>query len=139
VPSLNRVFLIGRLTADPELRYTQTGLAVSDLRLAVNRTIQAPDGSRKEETTFVDVTVWRRTAETCAEYLKKGSPVFVEGHLSMDQWESPEGQKRSKLRVTAANVQFLESGRGRGGSEGAQIPPPAPEGPEGGADADVPF
>lgn len=138
MPSLNKVFLIGRLTADPELRYTQTGLAVSDLRLAVNRAYTAADGSRKEEVCFLDVTVWKRTAETCAEYLHKGSPVFIEGRLQMDAWETPDGQKRSKLRVTATNVQFLEGGRGKAGDEGA-VPPAHPEGPDEGADADPPF
>ncbi len=137
--NLNKVLLIGRLTADPQLRYTQGGLAVADLRLAVNHTFEGPDGARKEEACFVDVVVWKRAAENCAEYLHKGSPVFIEGRLQMDNWETKDGQKRSKLRIVAANVQFLEGGRARG-SEGGALPPPAPEGPEeGGADAELPF
>lgn len=137
--SLNKVFLIGRLTADPELRYTQTGLAVSDLRLAVNRSFTGADGARKEETVFVDVTTWKRTAEICAEHLRKGRPVLVEGRLTMDTWETQDGQKRSKLRVTADHVEFLDAGKPRGDDPERTIPPSQPEGPVEGADANVPF
>ena len=105
--SLNRVFLIGNLTRDPELRYTPEGTAVLDLGLAVSRVYTTKDNEKKTEVCFVDVVVWRRQAETCHEYLSKGSPIFVEGRLQFDQWETSDGEKRSKLRVIANRVQFL--------------------------------
>lgn len=120
--SVNKVMLLGRLTADPELRYTPKGTAVCDLRLAMNRQYTDPgSGEKKEETTFVDVTVWSRQAETSAQYLKKGREVFVEGRLKQDQWEQ-DGQKRSKLSVTAENVTFVGGGGGgrEYGGEGAE-------------------
>ncbi len=114
----NRVILMGNLTRDPELRYTPSGTAVSDLRLAVS-TQRGRGNDRQEDTVFVDVTVWDRQAETCCEYLAKGRPVLVEGRLRMDEWEDREsGQKRSKLCVTASNVQFLGGGGDGGGSGG---------------------
>lgn len=123
--NLNRVLLIGRLTRDPELRYTATGTPVADFGLAVNRFRKNPDGTTQEETTFVDITTWSRTAELASQYLGKGRQVFVEGRLKFDQWTSPEGQKRSKLTVVADNLQFLDAkgsapegagGQGPGGS-----------------------
>lgn len=105
--TLNRVFLMGNLTRDPEVRYTPSGTAVGDLGLAVNETYKNKAGETVESTVFVDVEVWARQAETCAEYLYKGSPVFVEGRLKLDQWENQQGEKRSKLRVRADRVQFL--------------------------------
>ncbi|KAF0240335.1 MAG: single-strand DNA-binding [Planctomycetota bacterium] len=120
--SVNKVMLLGRLTADPELRYTPKGTAVCDLRMAMNRTYTDPgSGEKKEEATFVDVTAWGRTAEISAQYLKKGRQVFVEGRLKFDQWEQ-EGQKRSKLSVTADQVTFVDGGGGgaSGGGEGAE-------------------
>ena len=93
--NVNKVLLLGRLTRDPELRYTPNGTAVCDLGIAVSRKWKSPDGSWKEDTCFVDVTVWQKQAEYCAEYLKKGREVFIEGRLTLDQWQSPEGQKRS--------------------------------------------
>lgn len=105
--NLNKVFLMGRLTQDPELRYTPAGAAVCDLKLAVNRRYTTSQGEQKEETCFVTVTVWRRNAELCAEYLRKSSTVFVEGSLRLDVWES-QGQKRSKLIVVAHRIQFLD-------------------------------
>lgn len=109
----NKVILMGNLTANPELRYTPQGTAVTDLRLAVNNK-RGRGADAKEDTVFVDVTVWERQAETCSEYLSKGSPVLIEGRLQMDQWEDREtGQKRSKLRIVAQNVQFLSGGEGR--------------------------
>lgn len=107
--TLNRVFLMGNLTRDPEVRYTPSGTAVGDLGLAVNETYKNKAGETVESTVFVDVEVWARQAETCAEYLHKGSPVFVEGRLKLDQWENQQGEKRSKLRVRADRVQFLGS------------------------------
>ncbi|MHC5077631.1 MAG: single-stranded DNA-binding protein, partial [Planctomycetota bacterium] len=112
--NLNKVFLIGRLTRDPELRYTQTGTAVAEFGLAVNRNYTTAAGEKREETTFVDVIVWQRKAEVICEYMSKGRPIFVEGRLELDKWETKDGQKRSKLRVVADNFQFLGGGPGRG-------------------------
>ena len=110
--NLNKVMLIGNLTRDPELKYTPSGTAVAEMTLAVNRKFKQGD-DWKEEACFVDVTVWSRQAENCAEYLKKGSQAFVEGRLKLDQWEQ-EGKKRSKLGVVAENVQFLSAKSGGG-------------------------
>jgi single stranded DNA-binding protein len=93
--NLNKVFLIGNLTRDPDVRYTPKGTAVADLGLAINRTWTDDEGQKKEETTFVDVTLWGRTAEIAQQYLKKGNPAFVEGHLQLDTWDDKQtGQKR---------------------------------------------
>jgi single-strand DNA-binding protein len=106
--NLNRVLLIGNLTRDPDLRYTPKGTAVTEIGLAVNRIYSGEDGERKEETTFVDVTLWARLAEIAGQYLKKGRPVFIEGRLQLDTWDDKQtGQKRSKLRVVAENIQLL--------------------------------
>ncbi len=107
--ALNKVFLIGNLTRDPELRYTPGGTAVADLGMAVNREFTARDGERKSETCFIDIVVWQKVAESCKEYLHKGSPVFVEGRLQLDTWQTSQGEKRSKMRVVAERVQFLDS------------------------------
>ncbi len=132
MPDLNKVFLIGNLTRDPELRYVQSGTAVLDLGLAINYRTKSGDGTWRDETTFVDVTVWRKQAENCAEYLSKGRPVFVEGVLRMDQWQDKKtGENRSKLKVTAQRVQFL-GGRPSAGGGRSQPGTPAekPEIPE---------
>lgn len=105
--NFNRVLLGGRLTRDPELRYIPSGAAVCEFAIAVNRQWAGKDGEKKEEVTFVDIVTWGRQAETCSEYLKKGRPVFIEGHLTQDRWETPDGQKRNRMRVTAERVQFL--------------------------------
>ncbi len=105
--SLNKVFLAGHLTRDPEVRYISSGRAVADLGLAVNRRYKTASGEEKEETCFVNVTVWGKQAEMAGEYLRKGSGILVEGSLKMDQWES-NGEKRSKLSVTADRIQFLD-------------------------------
>jgi single-strand DNA-binding protein len=115
--SLNKVMLIGNLTREPEVRYTPKGSAVCDLGIAVNRTYVTDSGEKMQETTYVDVVVWSRLAEIAAQYLHKGSPVFIEGRLQMDTWEDKATmQKRTKLRVVADNLQFL--GRREGGDEG---------------------
>jgi len=106
----NKVFLMGRLTRDPELRYTPQGTAVVDIGLATNREYTVGTEKRKE-TTFVDITFWARQAEVICQYLKKGAPLFVEGRLSLDTWES-DGQKRSKLRIVADTFQFIGSRQG---------------------------
>jgi single-strand DNA-binding protein len=110
--SVNKVFLIGNLTRDPELRYTPSGAPVTDLGLAVNRVFNTKDGDRREETLFIDVTVWNRQAENCCQYLRKGRPVHVEGFLRMDSWDDKTtGEKRTKIKVEADRVQFLDSRR----------------------------
>ena len=106
--NLNRVLLIGNLTRDPDVRYTPQAVAVADISLAINRFITTDDGEKKEEVTFVDVTLWARLAEICGEYLKKGKPVFIEGRLRLDTWDDKQtGQKRSRLRVIAEAMQLL--------------------------------
>jgi single-strand DNA-binding protein len=119
--SLNRVFLMGNLTRDPELRYVPSGTAVANLDLAVNRVYLTQTGEKKQETSFVRIVVWSRRAETCAEYLSKGSPVFVEGRLRSRSWETQDGQKRSTIEVVASNVQFL-----RGAQRDKAVPSQAP-------------
>ena len=108
--SFNRVFLMGNLTRDPELRYIPSGQAVTTFTIAVNRTYNSQAGEKKEEVSFVRVVVWARRAEVCNEYLKKGSPVFVEGRLQSRSWEGQDGSKRSTIEVVAQNVQFLSRG-----------------------------
>ncbi|HNX52604.1 MAG TPA: single-stranded DNA-binding protein [Pontiellaceae bacterium] len=140
--TLNRVFLMGNLTRDPEVRYTPSGTAVGDLGLAINENFKNKAGETVESTVFVDVEVWARQAETCAEYLYKGSPVFVEGRLKLDQWTNQQGEKRSKLRVRADRVQFLGAPkRGADAADAPQnsMPPPADfEAPAADED-DIPF
>ncbi len=114
--SYNRVILLGNLTRDVELRYTPSGTAVTEVGLAVNDRRKSQSGEWIEETTFVDITLWGRTAEVASEYLSKGSPVLIEGRLKLDTWET-EGQKRSKLRVVGERMQML-GGRGGGGGAG---------------------
>jgi single-strand DNA-binding protein len=105
--NLNRVFLIGNLTRDPELRYIPSGTAVTTFTIASNRVYVNQAGEKKEDVCFVRVVVWARRAEVCGEFLSKGSPVFVEGRLQSRTWEDQNGQKRSTIEVIANNVQFL--------------------------------
>jgi single-strand DNA-binding protein len=112
--SLNKVFLMGNLTRDPELRYVPSGTAVATFTIAINRVYTSQAGEKKEEVSFVRVVVWGRRAEVCGEYLSKGSPVFVEGRLQSRSWEAQDGQKRSTIEVIADNVQFLRGGSGAG-------------------------
>ena len=113
---LNKVFLMGNLTADPELRRIANGTAVTDLRMAINRTYQGKDGERQSDVLYVDVTVWDRQAESCCQYLKKGRAVHVEGFLKMDSWDDKTtGEKRTKLKVQADRVQFLDRKDDMGG------------------------
>ena len=109
--SYNRVILVGNLTRDIELRYTTGGTAVTDIGLAVNDRRKTATGEWIDETTFVDVTLWGRTAEVASEYLSKGSPILVEGRLKLDTWET-DGQKKSKLRVVCDRMQMLSGGQG---------------------------
>jgi single-strand DNA-binding protein len=133
--NFNRVILMGNLTRDPELRYIPNGQAVANLRLAINRTYKTQAGEQKEEVTYVGVVVWAKQAEACAEYLSKGSPVFVEGRLQSRQWETEDGQKRSVLEVVADRVQFL----GRKKEAGAAPAEDGPAHPGPAADDDIPF
>lgn len=117
--NFNRVFLMGNLTRDIELRHTNSNQAVATIGLAVNRRWRTPDGEDREEVTFVDCEAWGKTAETMSRYLAKGRPVFIEGRLKLDQWEK-DGQKFSKLKVVVENFQFIDSkpGGGEGGGGG---------------------
>ena len=146
--SFNKVMLLGNLTRDPEVKYTPKGSAVADIGLAVNRTYTTDGGEKREETTFVDVTMWGRQAEIAGEYLKKGRPLFVDGRLQLDTWDDKQtGQKRSKLRVVCENFQMLGSrdggegggsggGRSSGGGSRSAKSAPAAEEP---SDDDIPF
>ncbi len=121
--SFNKVILVGNLTRDPQVRVVPSGQPVCEIGLAVNRTwYDKQSNSRKEDTTFVDVTLWGRQAEVAGEYLAKGRSVLIEGRLQLDQWEDKDGQKRSKLRVVGENMTMLG---GKGDS-------PAPSGGGGG-------
>ena len=132
--SLNKVLLIGNLTKDPELRYTPAGVAVANLRLAVNRKYKDKSGEWKEDTCFVTVTAWDKQAETCNQYLQKGRPVFIEGRLQSRSWETPDGQKRNTIDVRAERIQFL--GQMKSGDPSSSHPAsednhePAPSAPE---------
>jgi len=155
--SFNKVILLGNLTRDPEVRYTPKGTAVTELGMAVNRVYTAENGEKREETTFVDVTLWGRTAEIAGEYLKKGRPVLIEGRLQLDTWDDKQsGQKRSKLKVVADGLQLLGSRPGGGGGGGGDdegpnapgsskpAPPPraapsAPSAPSAPDDDEIPF
>lgn len=124
--SFNKVILLGNVTRDPELRYISSGTAVTDIGLAVNDRRKNAQGEWVEETTFVDVTLWGRTAEVAGEYVSKGSPLLIEGRLKLDQWEK-DGKKNSKLRVVCDRMQLLggrgaEGGRNAEGSRGRPRP-----------------
>ena len=141
--SFNKVILVGNLTRDPELRYTPNGKAIAKIGLAVNRTWTSEAGEKKEEVTFVDVDTFGRTAENVGQYMRKGSPILIEGRLRLDQWDDKQtGQKRSKLGVVAETVQFLGSPRGGEGSAAPATARPRPaESPAGSAaasEADAP-
>ena len=150
--SFNKVILLGNLTRDPEVRYTPKGTAVTELGMAVNRVYTAENGEKREETTFVDVTLWGRTAEIAGEYLQKGRPVFIEGRLQLDTWDDKQsGQKRSKLKVVGEGLQLLGGRPGGGGgggggeedSSGGSRPsrpaPPPKAGPSEPDDDEIPF
>ncbi|MCH2059080.1 MAG: single-stranded DNA-binding protein [Verrucomicrobiales bacterium] len=151
--SVNKVILVGNCTRDPEVRFTPKGTAVTDLGLAMNRYYSSDGGEKREETTFVDVTLWGRQAEVAGEYLKKGRPVYIEGRLQMDSWEDKNsGQKRSKLKVVGEQMQLLGSrdGGGGGGFQQGRESAPAQQGSQepaendgaqfsSGDDDDIPF
>ncbi|MBX3358027.1 MAG: single-stranded DNA-binding protein [Phycisphaeraceae bacterium] len=116
--SYNKVMLMGNVTRDIELRHTPNNQAVATIGIAVNRRYRTADGQQKEEVTFVDCDAWGKTAETMSKYLSKGRPVFIEGHLRLDQWKDQEGNNRSKLKVVIENFQFIDSKGGGGGGGG---------------------
>ncbi len=131
--SLNKVLLMGNLTKDPEVRYIPSGKAVCELGLAINENYKGKDGNTVEQAVFVDVVVWDRQAETCGQYLHKGSPVMVEGRLQLDKWKTKEGENRSRLRIRADRVQFLGSPRGNAAvRDGDGDQGPTPGGRDGG-------
>ncbi len=117
--NLNKVLLIGNLTRDPELRTLPSGMAVCSFGMAINRNFTDREGNRREETAFVDVESFGKQAETISRYMNKGRSIFVEGRLKLDQWETPAGEKRSKLRVVLENFQFVG---GRGDDDDRAIP-----------------
>ncbi len=127
--SLNRVMLIGRLTADPEMRYLPSGQPVTQLRLATNRYGTSSEGERREFTDYHDIVVWnigqRKLAEIAGQYLRKGSLVYVEGRLQTRSWEGQDGQKRYRTEVNANDIQFLEP-RGAGGGDVDEAAPRQP-------------
>ncbi|MEI6344118.1 MAG: single-stranded DNA-binding protein [Verrucomicrobiota bacterium] len=125
--NLNKVMLIGNVTRDPEIKYTPKGSAVTDLGIAVNRVFTPEGGEKREETTYVDVTLWGRQAEIAGEYCKKGRSIYIEGRLQLDSWEDKtSGQKRTKLRVVGESFQLLGprpgGAGGGGGSSGSGGP-----------------
>ena len=128
--SFNKVMLMGNLTRDPELRFTPNGAAVANFGLATNRKYKVGD-DLKEEVCYVEITVWGKQGENCAEYLSKGRSAFIEGYLKFSKWETDDGQKRNKLEVVANTVQFLGSRNdSQGDSSTEQVPVP---------EDDVPF
>jgi single-strand DNA-binding protein len=146
IPEQNCVFIAGRLTRDPELRFTQKGQGMSFFSVAVNRRYKdQATGEWKDDTTFVPVTVWGPVAERCKEKLKKGSPVFVEGRLTASEYTDKAGQKRKDMKVTARRVQFLaygaaaaESGEAAGHAHEAEEAQPGAGGDSSGIE-EVPF
>ncbi|HEO71458.1 MAG TPA: single-stranded DNA-binding protein [Candidatus Hydrogenedentes bacterium] len=138
MPDLNQVLLAGRLTSDPELRYTSAGTPVCKMRLAASRYYKSAEGERREDKLYVDVTAWRATAEYCGENLRKGRPIIVEGRLKMNSWEDKaSGEKRNKLEIVANRIQTLDwEDRAAGGASEKPAPraieEPVPE-------DDIPF
>lgn len=122
----NKVILLGNLTRDPELRYTPNGSPVASFDLAMNRSLTAQNGERRDEVCYITIVVWGKQAETCAEYLAKGRQALVEGRLQQRSWETPEGQRRSKHEVVADRVQFVG---GRKDTPVEEAPPPSEEAP----------
>jgi single-strand DNA-binding protein len=129
--SFNKAILVGNLTRDPELRHIPSGAPVCTFDLAMNRSYTTQGGEKRDEVCYMTVVVWGKQGENCAQYLKKGRAALVEGHLRQRAWETPEGQKRSKLEVVAERVQFLGSGTGAKAGAPAEAEPelgePTPE------------
>ena len=144
----NKVLLLGNLTRDPQLSYTPNQTAVVDFGMATNRRWTGQDGSQREETCFVDCRAFGRTAENINKFFSKGKPIFIEGRLTFDSWTAQDGSKKSKLRVTVENFQFLPGTGGPGPAPGAEAPDqgfdeagPAPRGrgSEPVPDSEIPF
>jgi len=131
---LNKVMIIGNLGADPEMRYTADGTALTSFRVASSRQYTGPDGERKEETEWFSVVTWRKLAEQCSQFLQKGRKVYVEGRLQTHSWDTPEGQRRYRTEVIADRVLFLDRVGGMPlpeESDAAGVPDVEPE--------DIPF
>ena len=138
LPSLNKVLMTGRLTRDPEVRFTPGGTPVANFSIAVNRRWRDQTGEWREDTSFINVVAWQRLAETCWDTMHKGSAVLVEGRLQQRSWETETGQKRSIVEINAQRVECLDRVRRPGGSEEEEYQGGAPT--EGGSDEeDVPF
>lgn len=126
--NFNKVYLIGNLTRDPELRVTPKGTSICQFGIAVNRQFKDESGAMRDDTTFVDIEAWGKQGETISKYCTKGRPLFIEGRLKLDQWEDKaSGQKRSKLKVVLEGFQFLGGGQREGGGGGEYDQSPAPE------------
>ena len=137
--SLNRIILIGNLTADPELRYTTSGTARGRFSIAINRQYKDASGQLKEETTFVPIVVWGTQAENCANYLSKGRSVAVDGRLRIDSFENADGERRKVVEVVASNVQFLGGPPRSSDQPGSVASPPTRDDNTQGTDEEVPF
>jgi single-strand DNA-binding protein len=124
--SLNKVFLIGNLVRDPELRKLPSGDDVATFRMAVNRRFRDRNGTDREETVFLDVTVYGNRAGPLCRYMRRGMPIFVEGRLRQEEWTGRDGQRQSRISIVAENFEFL--GVGGRGSTGASAPGAGPEG-----------
>ena len=140
--NFNKVILAGNLTREPELKYTPSQMAVCEFGMAVNRKYKGGDGQQKEDVCFVDCQAWGKTGEIINQYMNKGKPILVEGRLSYDSWEGKDGQKRSRLRVTVENFQFIGGAPDEQGGGQRQAPPQrqqqAPPQPQGGHDYPAP-
>jgi len=124
LPQFNDVRLVGRLTRDPDLRYTPKGFPTCKMDLAVNRRYKDASGEWKDDPSFIPVVVWRDVAQRCGDRLKKGSPVYVEGRLKSRSWQTQDGKKRSVLEVEAWRVQFLAKTESSASSQGSAGRPP---------------
>ena len=131
---LNKVMLIGNLGADPEMRYTADGNALTSFRVAASRNYTTPDGERREETEWFSIVAWRKLAEQCSQFLQKGRRVYVEGRLRTRSWDTPEGQKRYRTEVVADKVLFLDRPGGAPLPEEEEMAPVASEAAE-----EIPF
>lgn len=135
---MNRIVLVGRLTRDPEVKYTSSGVAVTNFGLAVDRRFRNAQGER--ETDFINIVAWRKTAELCGQYLSKGRQVAIEGTLQMRKYQTSQGENRTVYEVVADNVEFLGSKQDGGGPapshDDSDAPPPSGDEPE---DDDLPF
>ncbi len=119
---LNKVLIIGNLGADPEMRYTADGAAMTSFRVAASRNFTGSDGERREETEWFAVIAWRKLAEQCSQYLQKGRKVYVEGRLQTRSWDTPEGERKYRTEVVAERVLFLDRAPGSQSGEETEMP-----------------